>query len=65
MEQPIIIGSGSIFVDNEQFINGYQAGHIACTIDRRKYAMTSDNITGILLSMVNVSQKSTFVWEGR
>ncbi len=48
MEQRIIIGKGNIIVDNEQFINGYQAGHIACTIDRRKYVMTSDNITGIL-----------------
>ncbi len=49
MEQCIIqIGKGSILVDNEQFINGYQAGHIACTIDRRTYAMTSANITGIL-----------------
>ncbi len=44
----ILIGKGSVLVENEQFINGYQAGHMACRIDCRKYAMTSENITGIL-----------------
>ncbi len=53
----IQVGKGSILVDNEQFINGYQAGHIACTIDRRKYAMTSDNIIGILKEKMEDAQE--------
>jgi hypothetical protein len=48
------VGQGTILVNNEDFINGYQAGHLACMLDCRAfasgyYASTNDNITEIMM----------------
>jgi hypothetical protein len=45
----IVIGQGTMLVDSEDFINGYQAGHLACTSDVRHYEITNENVTAILM----------------
>lgn len=59
------IGNGTMLVDNEDFINGYQAGHLACMLDCRAFALghyvsTNENITAIMmekLENVNVPEQ--------
>lgn len=50
----IAIGQGTMLVTNEDFLNGYQAGHLACMLDCRAFALghytcTNDNITAIMM----------------
>jgi hypothetical protein len=50
MEPRIItIGKGTMLVDNEDFINGYQAGHLACTLDCRHFPVTNENVIAIFM----------------
>ncbi|HEU5379652.1 MAG TPA: hypothetical protein VFV38_29870 [Ktedonobacteraceae bacterium] len=44
----IHVGKGSILVDNEDFINGYQAGVLACQADCRRFAINNENVGAIL-----------------
>lgn len=53
----IAVGKGSILVNNEEFVNGYQAGHLACSLDCRavvagRYQMTDETIAAVLMEQL-------------
>lgn len=60
------IGKGNMLVDSEDFINGYQAGHLACMLDHRAfasgdYAITNENLTAIMMEKLeNVDYKEQY-----
>ena len=50
MEQrTILVGKGSILVESEHFINGYQAGSLAYRADQRRYIITNQTVTTVLI----------------
>ncbi len=53
----ISIGKGSLLVDSEHFINGYQAGHLAYHQDRKYYPLTYQNMLAILTEQLENPEK--------
>ncbi len=45
----ILIGQGTVLVNNEDFLNGYQAGHLAFSLDARLFQMTNEHIAAIMM----------------
>lgn len=57
----IAIGKGSLLVESEHFINGYQAGHLAFHQDRKYFPITYDNMLAILKEQLdNPEQPETY-----
>ena len=53
----ITIGKGSVLVDNEHFINGYQAGSLAYRLDRKRFPITSQNMLALLMDKLENIEK--------
>lgn len=50
MELKLIqVGKGSIVVDNEYFINGYQAGHMACRLEMKQATFSNKSLTEMMM----------------
>lgn len=50
----LAVGQGIMLVNSEEFLNGYQAGHLACTLDCRAsalghYALTNETLTALMM----------------
>ncbi len=45
----ILIGKGTLFVNDEDFINGYQAGHIARQLQASAAIYTNTSITEMMM----------------
>ncbi len=53
----ITIGKGSLLVESEHFINGYQAGSLAYHQDRKYYPITYENMLAILMEQLENSEQ--------
>ena len=45
----ITVGKGSIVSDNEDFLNGYQAGHMACRLEMKQTTFTNTSLTDMMM----------------
>lgn len=45
----IQVGKGSIVSDNEDFLNGYQAGHMACRLEMKRATFSNKSLTDMMM----------------
>ncbi|MGH2507267.1 MAG: hypothetical protein ACRDHZ_07650 [Ktedonobacteraceae bacterium] len=45
----ISIGEGTMLVNSEDFLNGYQAGYLAFLLDTRLFQMTNEHVTAVMM----------------
>lgn len=45
----ITVGKGSIVIDNDDFLNGYQAGHIACQLEMKQATFSNKSLTEMMM----------------
>ncbi len=45
----ITVGKGSIVVDNDDFLNGYQSGHMACRLEMKQATFTNTSLTEMMM----------------
>lgn len=57
--RPLSIGNGVIFVASEDFLNGYQAGHLAYMAQRCTAPCTDDELTSMFLEKLEDTASSS------
>lgn len=58
LPRTITVGTNALVLTNEDFLNGYQAGHLSYMAEFRNHTLTDNTLTELLMAALEDTQHS-------